>query len=82
MDRSSTHVKVIKNGIEDWLPKTVWKAIGENDNKDGWILVQDTPPEAIEVRRKLAEAPVAETLVETEVEVAEPVKVKAKKAKV
>lgn len=75
MDKSSTHVKVIKNGIEDWLPKATWKAIGENDNIDGWILVQDTPPEAIEIRRKLAEP--TEAISETEL-----VKVKAKKAKV
>lgn len=74
MDKSSTHVKVTKNGIEDWLPKATWKAIGESDNKDGWILITDTPPEAIEIRRKLAEKPV-----EVVAEEVAPVKVKDKK---
>lgn len=82
MDKSQTHVKVVKNGIEDWLPKTTWKAIGESDNKDGWILIPSTPPEAIEIKQKSrqVEAPVAE--VAEEVVNEETIKVKAKKAKV
>lgn len=84
-DKSSTHVRVIKNGIEDWFPKTVWESIGGNDNKDGWILVHDgaSLPEVVEVRSKkttLSEKaqaePVAEA-VESEVASAgEPIKVK------
>lgn len=54
-DRSQTHVMVRKNGIKDWMPKTVWKSIGGESNTEGWVLVEETPPSVIEIRQKKAE---------------------------
>ncbi len=67
MDRTESHVRVTKNGIEDWLPKATWKSIGEQENKDGWILIQNTPPEAIEIKMKSKE--VAQQVVVEEIEI-------------
>lgn len=78
MDKSATHFRVQKNGIEDTMPKNVWNAIGGTDNKDGWVLIQDSPPEAIEIRRKLTEPVLEEVVTETAVE---KVVVKAKNKK-
>lgn len=84
MANSDTHVRVEKNGIQDTLPKTTWNAIGGSDNKDGWILIQDTPPEAVVIRQKKEAATEvkeeAPEIVEVKKE-AEPVKVKDKVAK-
>lgn len=55
-DRSATHVMVHKNGIKDWMPISVWKAIGSDGNTDGWVRVEDTPPSVIEIRQKKVEA--------------------------
>ena len=74
MDKSQTHYRVQKNGIEDTMPKNVFEAIGGTDNKDGWVLIQDSPPEAIEIRRKLTDEVVTETAIEKVV-----VKAKVKK---
>ena len=84
MDKSSTHVKVQKNGIEDLLPKTTWQAIGGQDNKDGWVLIQTAPPEAVLIKQK-KEAKAEDVPGVTEVPQASEqvisIKEKAKKAK-
>ncbi len=33
-NKSDTHVRVQKNGIEGWLHKTTWNRIGMESNKD------------------------------------------------
>lgn len=54
---SNTHILVEKNGIQDKMNITVWKAIGEDSNKDGWKRVPETPIEVIAMKSKIAEEP-------------------------
>lgn len=45
-------VKVQKNGIEGRLHITTWKRIGEESNKEGWVLIPNEPLEVTEIREK------------------------------
>lgn len=51
-NKSDTHVRVQKNGIEGWLHKTTWTRIGEQSNRDGWVLVALDPSEVLQIREK------------------------------
>jgi hypothetical protein len=55
-DKSQTHIRVQKNGVEGWLAKTTWTRIGGNANKDGWVEIQSEPSEVIALREKKAVA--------------------------
>jgi len=45
-------VKVQKNGVEGRLHITTWKRIGEESNKEGWVLIPAEPLEVTEIREK------------------------------
>lgn len=55
MPKSNTHQKVIKNGIESWIPKGVWDKMIEENRLEGFSAVASTPPEVQILKQKKTE---------------------------
>jgi len=51
-DKSATHVRVIKNGVESWIVKFVWES---SKDKAGFSEIPSTPLEVKEMKTKVAE---------------------------
>ena len=58
MDKSETHVRVQKNGVEDWISKRVIEKLVngiEDVKKQGWQIMPVEPIEIQELRSKKSE---------------------------
>jgi len=51
-DKSATHVRVIKNGQEGWIVKSVWES---QKDKAGFSEIPTTPTEVKEMNAKVKE---------------------------
>lgn len=51
-DKSATHVRVIKNGEESWIVKSVWES---SKDKAGFSEIPSTPLEVKEMNAKVKE---------------------------
>lgn len=60
IDKSATHQRVIKNGIEGWIPKEAWDKMVEDKKTEGFQPVASTPPEAEIIKRKAKKEKVEE----------------------
>lgn len=68
MDKSQTHQRVIKNGIEGWIPKEVWAKMEEEKRTEGFQAVASTPPEVQIIKQKTqVEEPKTDPIAEEEV---------------
>lgn len=65
MEKSITHTRVRKNGIDCWMSKHVIQKLSEEKvRKNGWEILNDIPEEVIELKRKNIERienPIGET---------------------
>ncbi len=52
LDKSSTHQRVIKNGIEGWIPMEAWIKLSEEGKTNGFTAVATTPPEVELIKQK------------------------------
>jgi hypothetical protein len=52
MPKSSTHQKVVKNGVEGWIVKSIWDEMLKKGNTEGFHAVASEPHEVMVIRQK------------------------------
>jgi hypothetical protein len=57
MDKSRTHQKVTKNGIEGWIVQEVWNTMVAEKRTEGFQAVASTPPEVQIIKQKTQDPP-------------------------
>jgi len=70
MDKSTTHIKVVKNSHETWIPKDVWAQLKENKDTNGFIEVAEIPVE-VQLQRQKSKEAISEIIEDIDVEAIE-----------